>query len=245
MSTPSKNLRAPQASVIDKHERRSAILKDIENDRGTDAQIGRRHGISATTVRQLRSRMMKELVAASRSSRDLRTAEGIMARLDKQIEMAEQIQTAMQEYLRDPDDPTKLWMGLQAEEVVAHYDEETGEVKKDGTPITKRKKSMLSELVKRFDAEGKSSFEFTVKRDDTRKLYLDSIESIGRVLDRFAKIQGLMPDVHVNITRTEVAQYFFADLRVALQAFPGAIEAVTAQFEEKAGEIQEATDVTG
>ena len=234
MSTPSKGLRAPQASVIDKHERRAAILKDIENDRGTDAQIGRRYNLSATTVRALRSRMMKELVAASRSSRDLRTAEGIMAKLDTQIEKAGRIQDAMEAYLADPDDPKKLWMGLQAEEIVAHYDEETGEERKDGTPITKRKKTMLSELVKRFEVQGRSSFEFTVKRDDTRKLYMDSIRIILEVLDRFAKIQGLIKDVHVSISRTETWSFVMADIIKALANYPEAKESVVAMFEEKA-----------
>jgi hypothetical protein len=237
MSTPSQHKRAPQASVIDTHERRLAILKDIENDRGTSAQIARRYGISVQAIRQKRAYIIRELVSKTRSDRDLRTAEGIMAKLDTQIEICDQIQTAMKAYLSDPDDPTKIWMGLQAEEVVAHYDEETGEERKDGTPITKRKKSMLSELVKRFESQGKSSFEFTVKRDDTRKLYMDSVKMIGEVLDRFAKIQGLIKGVHVSISRTETWSFVMADIIKATEKYPEAREAIVAMFEEKAREL--------
>jgi hypothetical protein len=236
MSTPSKGLRAPQASVIDKHEHRAAMLKDIENERGSEKAIARRYGLAVTTIRQLKMRMFKELIEEKRRGRDLKTAEGIMAKLGEQVEKVAKITEAMEAYLADPDDPTKLYMGLQAEDVVAHYEQDTGEVRKDGSVITKRKKTQLSELIKRFEDTGKSSFEFTIKRDDTRRLYHDAIRLNLEIMDRFAKIQGLMPNVNVNITRTEVAQYFFADLRVALESFPGAIEAVTAKFEEKAEE---------
>lgn len=135
MSTPSNNLRAPQATVIDTHARREAILKDIENDRGSSAQIARRYGVSVAAIRQYRHNWLVELLAEKRKERGLRSAEGILSKLESIAAKVDEDIDSFRSYLADPNDPKKLWMGLQAEEVVAHYDQETGEVTKGGVPI--------------------------------------------------------------------------------------------------------------
>jgi hypothetical protein len=238
MSTPSKCLRAPQATSIDTHERREAILKDIENDRGTSAQIARRYGLHPNTIRQLRHAMLSTALAENRKARSLRTAEGILLKLESMMTKVDEDIDAFREYLADPRDPKKLWMGLQAEEVVAHYDQETGEEYKDGSPKTKRRTSQLSELIARLGEEGKSAFEFTIKRDDTRRLYHDAMRLALEVIDRVTYLQKLGGQTNVNVNRTEIA-VFFADITEVLKdAFPEAHAAVVARFEEKARALE-------
>ena len=238
MSTPSRHLRAPQATVIDTHERRAAILKDIEEDRGTDAQIGRRYGIHATTIRQYRQKWVAEVLAQRRAARGMRTVDGLLTKLEEMADRAAKNITAFETYLADPSDPSKIWMGLQAEEVVAHYDQDTGEVKKDGSTITRRKTTQLSILIAQMAESGKSAFEFTVKRDDTRRLYHAAMRLAMEVIDRVAYLQKMGGEVKINISRTEIWSFVMSDIIKALAPYPEAREAVVAAFEEKAKTLE-------
>jgi hypothetical protein len=263
VSTPSRHLRAPQATVIDTHPRRAAILKDIEDDRGTDAQIGRRHGISAGTVRQYRQKWVAEVLAQRRAARGMRTVDGLLTKLEEMADRAARNIAAFEEYLKDPNDPTKIWMGLQAEEVVAHYDQDTGEVTKAGAPITRRKTTQLSVLIAQMAESGKSAFEFTVKRDDTRRLYHDAMRLAMEVIDRVAYLQKMGGEVKINTSRTEIWSFVMSDilralmeyqtnmLKVlaqfpealrALEAIPDAKETIVAMFEQKALALEATPD---
>ena len=244
MSTPSRHLRAPQATVIDTHPRRAAILKDIEDDRGTNAQIGRRNGVSANTVSQYRQKWVAEVLAQRRAARGMRTVDGLLTKLEEMADRAAKNITAFEDYLKDPNDPTKIWMGLQAEEVVAHYDQDTGEVTKAGAPITRRKTTQLSVLIAQMAESGKSAFEFTVKRDDTRRLYHDAMRLAMEVIDRVAYLQKMGGEVKINISRTEIWCFVMSDIIAALAPFPEAREAVVAMFEQKALALEATPDET-
>ena len=234
MSTPSRHLRAPQATVIDKHPLRDSILKDLASERHqSDAVLARKYKISVASIRSYRCKIMAEYIAEHRKDRGLRTVDRILTKLEKTMDDADEISAAMKLLLRDPNDPTKLWMGLQAEEVVAHYDQDTGEKTKDGRPITRRKASQLSELVARLGQEGKSAFEFTVKRDDSRRIYLQTIETILKVADRLIFLQKLGGEVKEIVNRVEVVNVLLVEVLPAVEHIPGAKEAIVSWFEQK------------
>lgn len=232
----SRGVQRQHATALERHPKSAAIIRDIVNRRGTYPVIGRRHGISVTQITLWVQRSLAVYVQETAKRKSMRTVEGLLAKLESITEKVDQDIAAFHDYLADPDDPSKLWMGLQAEEIIAHY--ETEKEVPDGKgglrTVTTRRKSQMSELIQRQADQGRHVFDITVKRDDTRRLYHDAMRLALEVIDRVAKLQGMMKDVHINVNRTEVYLGVIAEVRKAVQGVPGAVEAISAYIEKNA-----------
>jgi molybdenum-dependent DNA-binding transcriptional regulator ModE len=220
-------------SLVDTHPDREKILKDIVNRRGTLAAIAKRYDVSYRAVWYYVQGSMKKLYQGGAQQTSLQTAEGIIAKCEEAVEQLTMLAKACDEWMRDPDDPTKYTMDTQASdcEIVYTEEEEGG----DGRAKKVRKRATLQELIA---THVPSAFQVVVRRDDPRRLFVEIHKAVGEELDRLAKLIGAIKDAKVDMSKTVVFNFFWSDISKALEAFPEAREALAAKFEEKAQEEQ-------
>jgi septal ring factor EnvC (AmiA/AmiB activator) len=220
------------------HPQREKIVRDLINARGSLQAIANRYSISKKAVWNYMKDVLTIQAKAAEKERGLRTAEGLMAKLESEIEKMEKLDDSITLYLRDPDDPTRFTNDVQADDVLIVYsdydpDDETGK-------RFTRRRGMLSELLKTaMRGRPDRPFDIQIKREDSRRLFIDVHRAIGDELDRLAKILGLIKDVRIQISRTEVWSFVMGDIIKALEKFPDAKEALTVFWEKKALEIPE------
>jgi len=218
---------------VDTHPDREKIIRDIVNRRGSFGTIAKRYGLKPRHITGYVRSVFEKNAPKLASGTTLQTAEGIMAKLQESVDQLTMLSKAADQFLRDPDDPTKYTMDAQASDidVVYTHDEEVDDGK-GGTKIIKsRRRATLSELVRIHVPTG---FQIMVKRDDPRRIFIELHRAIGEELDRFAKLIGAIKDTKVEISKTVVFNLFWSDVSKALQNVPGAIEALSTTFEEKA-----------
>lgn len=220
-------------SLVATHPNRGQILEELLR------------GVPHTTVAEKyglrRQSMVPFLVHAIQTLRGrqagLRDTESVLAKITGLIERLEGFLGSMEEYLRDPDDPTKFTNDPFAEEVeVVYWDpvlDENGQVVKNkhGAEQKVRRRAALSELIKQ---HAPTAFQVTVKRDDSRMVYLKTHQAIREDLEVLSKILGLIVDRKEVVSRSEAWLWVMQFIAKATEKHPDIREAIVTQFEEQA-----------
>jgi transposase-like protein len=167
-----------RTSLVELHPQRERIIKDIINARGSLNAIARRYGIGPRTIWYYLQTVLKVQAEKADKDRSLRTADGLMAKLESEITRMEQLDESITAYLRDPDDPTKFTNDVQADDVTVVYSDYDPD-DEDGKKFIRRR-GMLSELLKQV-ALGRPDkpFDIQIKREDSRRLFIDVHRAIG------------------------------------------------------------------
>lgn len=229
--------------AVQAHPQRDRIVRDLLSGKWTMTAVAKRYGLLPDSVTNYVKNALSKELSEDREERSLRTAKGIMAKIEQEISKLELLGDALDEYLRDPDDPTKLSGDVVAEDIVVLYKVPDPDSPGDENhpPKTIRRKSRLSELITaHLTGSLMGPFDIQIRRDDARRLYIELHRAIGEELDRLAKILGLVKDVKINISRTESWSFIMQDILIATERFPEAREAIIARFEEKSQEAPSA-----
>ncbi len=170
--------------------------------------------------------------------RDLENAQKVMDRLVERTTEVEKLLAACDEYLQDPDDPSKYFLGPRAENIEVIYLEEIF----DGDPAGRepgasyRQKALLSQLL---DRTGKMVIGTHWKHADPRKLILEAARTLEGVLLTLSKIAGYVKPAD-KITNVQVnIMAMLPNVMATLDKFPEAKQAVLKTL-EKARAIKDA-----
>ena len=184
---------AGNAYTIDKHPKKKAIVKDIL--RGVpDHTIALKYDISDMNVRRYRNGKLMKLCAEVLAE-DKNDAEQLLTRVEPIIRKVEMMYEAFDEWLKDPENGSKYFIGPRSEEVLVvstHIEEDSR-----GNERTIKEKHPLSYWITKIEGKGEEIMSLQWLSQDPRALFLKTAETLTKQLDFLAKLQGLVKETVV------------------------------------------------
>ncbi len=184
---------AGNAYTIDKHPKKKMIVRDILKGIPDNA-IANNYDLSVSSVKRYRNGKLMKLCAQV-VAEDKNDAQGLLDRIEPVIDKVERLYEAFDEWLRDPDDKTKYFIGPRAEEVmVVSTHMETND---NGREYTVRSKHTLSYWVAEIEGNGEDVTSLQWNSQDPRALMLKTAETLTKQMVFLAKLQGLVKETVV------------------------------------------------
>jgi len=168
----------PKWQTIENHPDKQKIIRDLIHQKPL-RDIAQKYKVSKSTVNRYLHDKLVEKAATVESQQKKRDGDYILRILDTVLERMQMLYDACHEYLLDPEDPQKYYLGPHAHELYVIYYE--GEQKK---------KIRLDLLL---EDKGKSMEGYEVAHiADPRVLIIKTSESIARQLELLSEIYGLI-----------------------------------------------------
>lgn len=193
------NKRSPTIPyAIDVHPRREEIIRDILDGRKSRKTIAKEYGLSNVSVitNYMKRKLIAPLAEKSLDSRD-RSAAILQQRLDDIQLYLDKLIESCDEFLTDPSDPTRYFMGNRADELTVVY--EKAEELDNGKVIRKRYAEDLQTLLDiALDPNSSKVLQVKSARTDVRKLILDALSVSQKQVELIGRITGQMQDILVH-----------------------------------------------
>ena len=180
---------------MDDHPQREQIIKDILAQK-TYNEIKKKYGLNNVNV--IKTFVANRLVypAAKASKRDQDgSREYLMGKLDEIQEYLTKLINACDEWLTDPNDKDKYFLGDRADELSVVWLEEQANGK-----LAKKRDNLQHLLDIALNTErGKALQYVQTGRTDTRKLMLESLRVAQQQVELIAKITGEMHEITMSV----------------------------------------------
>ena len=186
---------------IDYHPKRARIVTALV--RGDPySQIAKRYGTSKAALSRYMNKCLRPRAAKVLAMREIRDGEDYVAALDQITERVRKMYDACDEYLQDPDDPDKYYLGPRAEDIEIIYIHRNTEGKTD------KRKANFHDLLEEAMGEDKIFVGAHYKHADPRKLLLDTAKTLNEQLKLLATIRGQIKELTINISNNPVFLQF-------------------------------------
>lgn len=182
--------------AIDMHPQRDEIIQDILEGKSR-ASIRKKYGLSNDSVIKnfLEKRLMVPLAEKKLEKRD-ESAAVLQEKLDMIQSYLDKLIASCDEFLTDPRNPGKYYMGDRADELIVVYERE--EELDDGKVIRKRYSDDLQTLLNRALRNDEIALQVKSTRMDIRKLLLDTLSVSQKQIEMIGRITGQMQDILVH-----------------------------------------------
>jgi len=181
--------------TIEQHPHRERIVRALAR-RETYRQISEKYGVTISSLHRYMKEKLMPRATKVRIEQELRDGKGVLDEINRIMERLNKMFDACDEYLRDPNNSDKYWLGPRAEEVEVVYLE-----KGENGGITRRQP--LSTILREHDIKG-PILSVYYRHADPRKLILDTAKVLTIQLELLARISGEIKDVTINIINTPV-----------------------------------------
>lgn len=182
-------------SILDDHPQRDQIIKDILAQK-TYNEIKKKYGLNSVNV--IKTFVANRLVypAAQASKREQEDSRDfLMGKLDEIQDYLTKLINACDEWLTDPNDKDKYFLGDRADELTVVWLEEQANGK-----IAKKRDTLQHLLDVSLNTErGKALQYVQTGRTDTRKLMLESLRVAQQQIELIAKITGEMHEITMSV----------------------------------------------
>jgi hypothetical protein len=166
------------ANQIEVHPERAEIDKAIVEG-VTQKEISRRFGVPQPVISRYVWNSFARTKVQADIARDVSHGNMVLAHMMRMLETLEKMRQSLMEYLQDPNDPSKFWVGPRATEIDVVYD--APRANEAGVYRERTKLSTLLEEIR--DAHPEFEMvEVNVKTADARKLLLDVVNSTAKQL---------------------------------------------------------------
>ena len=177
--------------AVEKHPNRIQIEEDLIKGVSI-AEIARKYHIRRQSVSRYRDSKLAIRLKNAHDLADLRDADKLWDAIVSITDRARKLYDACDEYLTDPDDPSKYSLDIRASEIRVIY-EVPGS---NGRPKTRR--ANLQELIDLVEREIPIN-NIEIKGSDIKKVLLDTAKVLTNQLELLAKIQGQIKTIQINI----------------------------------------------
>jgi len=171
-------------STIEQHPKRKEIERDLADGSKTLGQISKKYGLTQSSVHRYLHTQFVDKASKAKEVQQMRDGDRIYEEIRKVMERTQKMYDACDEFLTDPEDPGKYWLGPRASEVdVAFFykDDEKRNI------IRKR----LDEVWSTIESEGERVIvEMDYRRKDPRELLLKTAVVLNRQLELIAEVLG-------------------------------------------------------
>ena len=218
--------------TVEQAEDRDAIISALIDGKKSLRYIARQYDIDPACLSRYLSERLGEKAAMVRAEQGKAEGQAILDRLETVRARMEKLYDACDEYLQDPEDPSKYDLSPRALEIVVSY--RTVDDANPNKLVTK--KATMQQLI---DICFEHGYETTLIRTgsvDPRRLIIDTHNALCKELELMAKIEGAIKDTVVNVTFN---QYWAKFKQVIFRATEGAPEVrarIVAEMEEEQDE---------
>lgn len=179
-------------SKVEAHPKKDQIIAALL--KATPAkQISAKYKISTASLYRYRADKLTEKLAEELKKTDEHDQNYIISQFDKLIARSWKYADAVDEELKDPDDPDKYFLGPQAGDIEVVYFTKTG----------KRKKANLQTLLRRAEKGEDVVTAAAYKIADPRMLHIRNQEALTKSIVALGKLTGNIQSIEVNVTHTE------------------------------------------
>ena len=169
------------------------IIAALIEGKHSNRQIASQFGVSEAAVRRFLKTHLLPAAARVAAERDLSNGEGVMAAIRTEIDRLKMLDEALDQQMRDPENPDRYTAAVDALDVeVTYFEMEEGA----RGPVKVRRKGSLQSLLA---SKVPNAIQVIVRRDDSRRIFIQLHEGIGNMLDRLAKVLGLIKSGNTTI----------------------------------------------
>lgn len=205
----------PRTCSVCAHPKRADIDKALVANEPL-RNVAKRYGTSATALHRHKRDHLAELLAQAvevQRGRDAELVEqrqeqiaakeavalDVMDELKSIFHFMHKLAAACDDYLTDPDDPTRYDLGPRASEVTVHYEDIV--IDDEGEGHIKRRKAKLSELldIARERTPDRTYTLIETKFADPRKLIVSTAARLHAQIELLAKLIGQLDERPLNI----------------------------------------------
>jgi len=178
--------------AVEKHPNRLQIEEDLIKGVPV-SEIARKYHIRKASIIKYRDDKLPVRLKNAHDLADLRDADKLWNAIVSITERAKKLYDACDEYLTDPEDPSKYTLDPRAGEIRVIY--ETID------PATGRRKSARATLQELIDLVQNDIplNNIEIKTTDIKKVLLDTAKVLTNQLELLAKIQGQIKSIQINI----------------------------------------------
>ncbi|MCK5614029.1 hypothetical protein KAR91_69845 [Candidatus Pacearchaeota archaeon] len=195
-------------------------LKEIEAEliKGTPyTQLAATYNTSSTALSKYKNKYLARKVSTYKHKTDLREGDALVKLAERYIGNVDMIAEACIEQLKDPDNPEKLFIGVQADEIdVTYYDEGT-----DGQEIKRKEKlqTLLDKLERR-------AMRIEINTPDRVHTLLQASHAMNKHIHLIATLVGSISNTSINVTNQPVFIELTQNIIQALEPYPEARQKV-------------------
>lgn len=209
----------PQRCTVCDHKDRYDIDLALASGRVSNRSIALQFGLVHTSVRRHKADHLPQVLAeAFKAHKEARAGE-IRAEVSQIINRIKKLLAAADDYLSDPDDPTRYTIGPRAEDITVTYTEAVSDGEK-----RQRRKAPLTSLIARVEhATGIDVVAWESRHSDPRDVLVKASVAARGLFELLAKVEGKLneqPVVNVIVSPEWAA--LRAELMRALAPFPDA-----------------------
>lgn len=186
----------PRKLEVDQHPKKKEIIKALVN-KVSYRKIAERYGISQAALSRYLNNNLVEKATKAKQARDLKDGDMIVREIQNIMDRCRKMYDACDEWLTDPTNPEKYYLGPRAEEVEVVYIDEvpSGNATKQ-VKMKKRLYDLLREVY-----TGGEVVSLRSKHADPRELLLKTANTLNTQLDLLSKIIGAIKETQVNIIK--------------------------------------------
>jgi hypothetical protein len=215
------------------HPERHHIDRLIAGQKYADRLIAVKFHLSMSSVRRHRIDHLPKYLAHSAKARELVDKEKILGEIEDMVHDVRMLFDACHEYLLDPEDPSRYFLGPRAHEIEVVYLERVVTNPEKGKERVFKRRAQLDELLARTGVEVDHS-KYSIA--DPRKLILEAAERLEHIIETIADISGFIPKPGYGGPQTQINLQVFYQLMpnvvTALRRHPEAMVDVMAELEK-------------
>lgn len=207
--------------TVENHPKKAQIIKALISGSASQRSISDRFGVPKTSLQRYLTEHLAPQAAEALVKRRLSTGSEILEELERIMSVMQKLYGSAEEFLRDPDNPDKLYLGPRDFEVDVVYVDRS-----EDPPVSRRQRLdlLMEQLEKKHPNLNiqRAHYHHTDPRDTIVKVasvLTKQLELVGRIL-------GEIKDVKIDLTKAE-AWALIKNLVVrALKKHPAAMKAV-------------------
>jgi len=198
--------------TIDEHPQRDTIIQDIIKGQKSLRSISKQYDINIASVSRYLSEKLADRAAKVLAERHQKDGTDFIAEALQQDERVQKLLDACDDYLRDPEDPSRYELGPRSWEIDIVY----RTVEPDTDKMITRKES-LQALLDKIDKAGYQPWEVRMKQADPRKLLLEASTNLRATLELRAKLAGKLIENQTTVN-VNLNQYWVKFKQIILDA---------------------------
>jgi hypothetical protein len=207
----------PKLSSIEEHEDKQLILQDIIDGKKL-REISEKYKVSISSIHRYAQKQLAEQAAEAYTVKRLEQGDFTLDRLGNYLAKGEKLLDACTDYLKDPLDPDKFYLGPRAHEIeVIYYVEYEGE---NGQPIREKHKDTLQNLLAEIAGNDLVVEKVQYKHTDPRSLLVSVSNSLSKQLALVANINGQIESNVININVLTLIEGFTKTIMTELAEHP-------------------------
>lgn len=201
----------PRRWSIDEHPKKKQIIKAICEGKESLRSIAAQYELSLSAARRYIEERISEKVATAKTEQDKADGKAVLEQLDAIMSRMRKLYDACDEWLQDPNNPDRYFLGPRANEVDIVYQEQDGDK-------LRTSRASLETILGRMRDTSMFPVEVKYRYADPRKLIIDNAQALTKQLELLAKIEGAVKDTVINVT---INEKYLALKAIIIQATKG------------------------